>query len=281
MRIKILDWEKFNPRKDIKSSSWFRLENSFFTNPKFFNFTHEQKLIWLFILCQASQKQCDEITVCGDLTAALVKVEANKVTDAILRLVELKQIDILEEDVTRTSRGRNAGVRKKKVGRTATIPTDGRTDETDVTNERISGELIALPTDHITDLTHKPKKSTEPTDGSLIWSAYSESYLARYRVEPKRNQTTNSQCAQLAKRLGPKDGVNVVRFYLTHNNSWYVQHSHTIGLCLKDAEALYTQMLTDNRVTNSQAKKADEGSEQAEIFARVTKRLEEKYGGAT
>jgi hypothetical protein len=123
-----------------------------------------------------------------------------------------------------------------------------------------------------------PSGGKKPTDGSLIWSAYSASYLARYRVEPKRNQTTNSQCAQLAKRLGPKDGVNVVRFYLTHNNSWYVQHSHTIGLCLKDAEALYTQMLTDNRVTNSQAKKADAGSEQADIFARVTKRLLEKHG---
>jgi hypothetical protein len=129
--------------------------------------------------------------------------------------------------------------------------------------------------------TKKPAslKNNQPTDGSLIWNAYSAAYRQRYGIEPKRNATTSAQCSQLVKRLGVKDAIEVVRFYLSHGKSWYVQNSHAIGNCLKDAEALYTQMRTNVRVTASQANEIDRGVTQAEMFERVTKEMVEKYDG--
>jgi hypothetical protein len=123
----------------------------------------------------------------------------------------------------------------------------------------------------------QPKKVA--TEGSEVWSAYSLAYRLRYGIEPKRNATTSAQCSQLVKRLGVKDAIEVVRFYLSHGKSWYVQNSHAIGNCLKDAEALYTQMRTNVRVTASQANEIDRGVTQAEMFERVTRELEEKYEG--
>jgi len=129
----------------------------------------------------------------------------------------------------------------------------------------------------INDPKPKPKKATEPSEGTEVWAAYSDAYRYRYRVEPVRNARANANCKDLVKRLGKNEAIQVVQFYLGHNHSWYVQKSHAIGLCLADAESLHTQMLTNNQVTSSQAQKLDKGSEQAAIFAKVTRELEEKY----
>ena len=130
----------------------------------------------------------------------------------------------------------------------------------------------------INDPKPKPKKAAAPTGGSEVWSAYSTAYQERYKVEPVRNAKTNKNCSDLVNRLGKDVAVKVVRFYLTHGHSYYLQKTHAIGLCLQDAESLHTQMLRDSRVTSSQAQQSDKGSEQADIFDRVTKRLEQKYG---
>lgn len=129
--------------------------------------------------------------------------------------------------------------------------------------------------------TKKPTslKNNQPTEGSLIWNAYSAAYRQRYGIEPKRNATTSAQCSQLVKRLGVKDAIEVVGFYLGHNSDWYIKCSHSIGQCLKDSESLYSQMLRGEKITTARARQIDSGSEQAEIFERVTRRLEEKYEG--
>ena len=67
MKIKILNWEKYNRRKDIKSPHWFALSNRFFDDPDFYDFSSEEKLAWIFILTQASLANSDEITVHFDV----------------------------------------------------------------------------------------------------------------------------------------------------------------------------------------------------------------------
>lgn len=52
--IEILNWSKYNPRKDVKKPTWFRFEHDFFHDWKFFGFTHEERCFWMYLLCQAS-----------------------------------------------------------------------------------------------------------------------------------------------------------------------------------------------------------------------------------
>lgn len=89
--------------------------------------------------------------------------------------------------------------------------------------------------------------------GSAIWEAYQEAYRGRYGVDPVRNATTNSQCAALAKRLG-ESAVEVVKFYLTHNDGYYLRSQHPIGLCLAQAESLHTQWQRGVAVTANQVR---------------------------
>lgn len=86
-----------------------------------------------------------------------------------------------------------------------------------------------------------------------IWESYRSAYLIRWKVEPVRNQTVNGQISMLRSRLGD-EAVEVVAFYLTSNNTFYVGKCHPIGLCLQDAEALRTQMLKGTAITSSMLK---------------------------
>lgn len=89
--------------------------------------------------------------------------------------------------------------------------------------------------------------------GSEIWEAYRGAYKARYGVEPIRNATTNSQCSALGRRLGAA-AIEVVRFYLTHNDGFYLRNQHPIGICLSQAESLHTQWQRGVAVTATQVR---------------------------
>lgn len=96
-------------------------------------------------------------------------------------------------------------------------------------------------------------KAPTRSAGSEIWDAYKEAYQARYGVEPVRNATTNTQCASLAKRLGGA-ACEVVRFYLSHNDGYFLRQQHPIGLCLSQAESLHTQWQRGVAVTGGQVR---------------------------
>jgi hypothetical protein len=92
-----------------------------------------------------------------------------------------------------------------------------------------------------------------PTPGASVWGAYAGAYFARYGVAPIRDVKANSVCANLVKRLGLDAAISVARFYVNHNDSFYVRKSHDIGLCLSDAPGLHTQMVNGQTVTAATA----------------------------
>lgn len=82
-----------------------------------------------------------------------------------------------------------------------------------------------------------------------IWESYRAAYFGRYKVEPARNVKVNSAISQLAARLGP-DAIEVVSFFVSHNEGFYLKKMHSIGLCLQDAESLLTQLKRGRSVTS-------------------------------
>jgi len=78
MLITVANWDKFNPRRDLKSTSWLRLQNTFWTDPTFFKLDNDQKMVWISLLCQASQKMTGSIEVDQDLISAVLKIPEKK-----------------------------------------------------------------------------------------------------------------------------------------------------------------------------------------------------------
>ncbi|WP_242365604.1 hypothetical protein [Yersinia enterocolitica] len=89
------------------------------------------------------------------------------------------------------------------------------------------------------------------------WEAYQNGYWARYGVDPVRNAKVSSQIKQFVERVGMEAAPHIARFYLSVNNTFYVQKLHPVGCLLADAESLHTQWATGRTMTAARAKQID------------------------
>ncbi len=101
------------------------------------------------------------------------------------------------------------------------------------------------------------------------WQAYSEAYENRYGTQPVRNATVNAQLSAFIKRIGFDESPHVASFFAHHNNQFYVQKMHTVGLLLADAEKLRTEWATKRQVTSTQARQADRKQSTANVFNKL------------
>lgn len=127
MFIKIINWEKYNPRKDIKSTSWFRLQNDFWTDPMLTKLKPDQKLVWIVLLSLASRARNSNFVLDLKWTAHSLDIKLDSFSKAIKHFEECGKIEVLE---SKPDEPRDADVTCTLRARTATNErTDGRTNK--------------------------------------------------------------------------------------------------------------------------------------------------------
>lgn len=126
MRIEIINWAKYNQRKDVKAPSWFRMDHGIFENPEFYDFSHTDIVAWLYLLCVASRKSAAIIEV--NFTHA-ERIGRLKRKELEVALEKLERIQVVRVDVTDTLRTRYADVTSGP----ATL--HNKTDKTDITEQ--------------------------------------------------------------------------------------------------------------------------------------------------
>lgn len=55
MEIEIRKWEKYNPKRDQKTYTWLRLDNTIATGPEFYGLNNREKFLAILLLCEASK----------------------------------------------------------------------------------------------------------------------------------------------------------------------------------------------------------------------------------
>jgi hypothetical protein len=111
-----------------------------------------------------------------------------------------------------------------------------------------------------------PAKAQGPETGPA-WEAYREAFFGRYGVEPVRNAIVNAQMLHFVERIGRLEAAAVARFYVEHNDGYYVRRTHAVGLLLHDAEALRTQWATNRPMTGHASAMIDRTATNANAFA--------------
>lgn len=127
MEIEILNYEKFNPRGDSKKPSWFRFENNFFFSQSMFDLSNDARLVWIFIICYASQKNAGSIQIDSAYISHHAKVSEKQVEEAVKKLEEKQCLKVIRATLARDSHG-------SRTKSHATNVTNER-DERDETNE--------------------------------------------------------------------------------------------------------------------------------------------------
>ena len=90
-----------------------------------------------------------------------------------------------------------------------------------------------------------------------IWAAYSGAYFHRYRTEPVRNATVNTQINNLLKRLGRDESPSVAAYYVTINDAYLIRTCHDLGSLLAKAEAYRTQWATNSQMNGTTARQME------------------------
>jgi len=133
-----------------------------------------------------------------------------------------------------------------------TVHQGGEPGAPHITPQLITPDLTPHPS-----IPAAPTKKKSAPKSAAVWEAYSAAYFERYGTEPVRNATVNSQLAKIVDAIGEEEAIHVARFYLQHNNRYYVQQCHAVGPMLKDITALRTQWATNTQMTESKARTAD------------------------
>ena len=104
--IEVINWETYNPRKDVKAPRWFRLDHGFFENPDFYDFAQGELLVWLYLLCTASRKSSARFVLNLAHAERVGRLKPRDLETAIEKLV---LIQVVRVDVTPTLRARDVG----------------------------------------------------------------------------------------------------------------------------------------------------------------------------
>lgn len=259
--VTVLNWSKFNDRKDVKRSSWFRLEHDTVSSADFYDFTGDEFRAWIYILSQASKKNdSGKFRLSYAHADRACRIPPSAIDSAMEKLISLQCVAV---DGTRTARTRTAPG-------TSMPATYGRTDvrdetnETQRTNEKLTGELPLTPSQGRTVAT---------------WKSYSEAYLKRYREAPVRNKTVNGLLAKFIERVPLAEAPAIAAFYLTHNNSYYTAAMHPVNLMLRDAEKLRTEWATGTRMLAAKAKEIERTQANLDTWDRAADIVDSRKEG--
>lgn len=111
MHLEVVNWGKYNQRKDVTNPSWFRLNNNIFDGETFFNLTNEERLLFIYVLCQRSKSNKDLFFINLNVAAALFGVKPINIESIINKLEENKMVTITRNgDVTPALRERDVRV---------------------------------------------------------------------------------------------------------------------------------------------------------------------------
>lgn len=120
-------------------------------------------------------------------------------------------------------------------------------------------------------------KVSEKDDNKKIKEAYFNAYRLRYGIEPISNASFNSQVSNLRKKIGVNEAVQLVEFYLKHNDGFYLKNTHSFGLCLSNVDTLRTQMLRNQPITSVHVKQLEKSLDQASIAQDNSKRIQDLF----
>lgn len=161
--VTIINFTKYNARKDVTHSTWFRFEHSIFEKPEFFEFTHAEKMAWIYLLCQASKKNSDSFTLSW---AHIEKIGGFKKREFEAALEKLQQIQAIHVDVTDAVRARDVHVTATSAtDRQTDITRQDRQDKTDNSCDLTSQDLLNIFVSECKSLP-KPEKMTKKRETS-------------------------------------------------------------------------------------------------------------------
>lgn len=99
--ITICNWNAYQPRKDLKSLSWIRIDSDIFFSENFFLLDNNQKILFFYVLTYAGKKNTDTYSFNPEFVSANLKMGVKQLNEGIEKL---ESLGIVHRLVTESSR---------------------------------------------------------------------------------------------------------------------------------------------------------------------------------
>lgn len=266
--VKIPNWSKFNPRSDRANYTWFRLENNFFSDQELFGLGAIDKLVLLFVLCEASKKNKDSLKLNLDYVSANLRLPVEAIHASLLALKEIEAIKFESLELLPTKRHQVTAERRehsKLPQPNSPLRTYERTNETNV---YAGGKE--------TPKTAEVKMSLT----SRVRDAYLESFKKEFnRDYPGWGAKENAQAAAWLRSVSIEQAMELCWLYPKWNDPWVTEQGHPFGILVTqyvklDAWAKSTPKLIEKIAQGRAARKVelDRESEREEMRRGVESR---------
>lgn len=233
--FEIPNFGKYNPRKDVSTTIWFRLSNMTFYDAKFAQLGTFSKLLWFYLMSEFSRAGAKPVRSSCSLVARTVSIRRTQVQFAVAELERNQMIKVLWRDADVTLQTDNTDKQTNNTNSSKPAKKSLTKVQSDVNLEQPTSQ-------NLPQITKKSETKTAAT-----WESFSNAYRKRYGSDPVRNATTNSQMSNVVKRIGEEEAPEVAAFFVTLNDPWYMKQGHAIGILLKDCEKIRTMWVTGKR----------------------------------
>lgn len=238
--VEILNWEKFNPRGDVKAASWFRVNHSMFFSPEWSGFSAEQMHVWMYLLACVSMGGKKSLKINLKTFHRQCKVSKKLLIDTIYKLEELQCISI--SDTVRARALRTVRTR--------------RTDETNETGclaapapmEPDTPAVLTVVKSVVDTPARKRRTAHEQASAKRVRDSYCESWQARYGLPPTFAAAEHSLVYQLLARIGPDDAVELARAYPAYPDPFHMGRKHPFGMLVKDLDKIRVELKDPRRM---------------------------------
>jgi hypothetical protein len=258
IEVEIVNWEKFNTRRDIKATHWFRLENSFVDDPDFYHFTFEERFVWIMILSLASRKSKAKISINLQYAERCCGLSIDGVFSA---LEKLKECGCITHNVTQATRARDVDVTPTYAN--DTLQTNKQTIQTEQTGQTYSGKK-----------SKKPKASPESLRSrAKLKEFWLERFSQRFGHPYAGADSAffNTTLKKIHESLGDRKTAEAMRDYLAWNDPFIAKKGHPLHLLLQNLHSLEAQKHRPEKTMSIVAK----GRATEKVLTESEQRLEE------
>lgn len=262
IRIKITSWEKYNYRKGVKNPSWFRFQHNFFESPHFYSLSTEEKMCWIYLLCQQSKmvdpteaelpENSHQLSFPFEPTHFVrntgLKVEL--MYQALLKLQKERLLEVIDDQhATLVIHARHTDVTRVLHECDTHVTYPCATEQNSTIQGIPEADASGPPTDSSKqNKSGKAKRvrAPKPPDPGLahrqyLWELYSKCFEEKYRIKPTRGSFENLKIKEISEALKEEAEAVIIQFFKS-NNKFYDQEKHHPRLVLTDCNKLRLEL---------------------------------------
>lgn len=234
--LQLTKWEKYQGRNDVITPWWFKFNNKFFTGPDLQTLTVEEKYIFIFMLCEASQQNKKGLLVISEqFIMAYTNTSKSAISSTLKKLKEINMIEKLSiESVRNPYTIRTQSVRQNRI--------EKRREE-----KRITTKRALAPS----------KNEGAPSFTQEFIIIYDNALKARYGVKAKLVITPKiaGQIKKLVADIGLIKACDLIQVYFQMDDPWFLKRGHDFGTFLNNLQKIALALDTglENPTSNNKS----------------------------